>query len=368
MDEYTFVNGKKLKKGYTTGACAASETKAAVSMLFTGEKCKEEKNDTPIGKELTLKVHDIKVDEDICSCSVIKDGGDDPDVTHGLKIFAYAKPINSSIIEIKAGIGIGIVTLEGLRVPVGSPAINPIPMQMIKNEIYKVLPEGRGVEVTISVPKGEEVAKKTFNPRLGIIGGISILGTTGIVNPMSEEALKDSLTIQLDILAAKGVKEVVYAFGNFGEDFIKNELKIDLSCVIKVSNYIGFMLEQASIKGFKKVMVIGHIGKLVKVAAGIFQTHSRVADARMEILTAYAAIEGADTKISKSIYNCITTTAAIKIIKSNGLERVFEVIAENVSKRCSQYTYNSLEFGTILFGDENILLAMDSSAKKILGR
>lgn len=362
------INGKKLRKGYTTGSCAAAASKAAVTMLVSGEVLSKVWIDTPAGVRLSLDIVNIELSEGFASCAVVKDGGDDPDVTHGLKIFAQARFTREPGIAIKAGEGIGRVTLPGLKVEVGKPAINPVPMKMILKEIEEVLPAGKGVEVTLSVPGGAEAARKTYNPRFGIEGGISILGTTGIVNPMSEEAWKESLALELSLMAAKGLKRAVYAFGNYGEEFAAAGLGIDRDYIIKVSNFVGFMLDKGVEKGFEEIVLVGHLGKLVKVAAGIFHTHSRVADGRLEILAAYAALEGASRDVVSEIYGCSTTEAAAEIINKNGLKGVYKRIVSNVSKRCCDYTFNKIKFGAVLFNSNNELLAADKGAEGILER
>ncbi|MDP4180368.1 MAG: cobalt-precorrin-5B (C(1))-methyltransferase CbiD [Bacillota bacterium] len=366
MEDYVSINGRKFKKGYTTGSCAAAASKAAVAMLASGTIIDKICIDTPSGIRLNLPLSDVELNGKSAKCSVIKDGGDDPDVTNGLKIFASVIFTCDNAITLKTGEGIGIVTLPGLKVEVGKPAINPVPYRMIMKEVREVLPEGKGVEITLSVPGGEVIALRTYNPKLGIIGGISILGTTGIVNPMSEDAWKDALELELSVIAAKGIKVVVFTFGNYGEDFAKNQLNIQDDRIVKVSNFIGFMLDKATEYKFEKLLLIGHLGKLIKVAAGIFQTHSRVADARREIMAAYAALEGASNEDVAKIYDCVTTESAALIIKERSLTSVFDRIAANSSKRCSEYVFNKIDVGTVVFNEYNVLLSMDDKAKEII--
>lgn len=366
MQDYVIVNGRKFRKGYTTGSCAAAASKAAVTMLVTGSSLDNISIDTPAGVRLTLIVTDVVFSKESVSCSVLKDGGDDPDMTHGLKIFAEARFTKEQGISITTGVGIGIVTLPGLKVEVGKPAINPVPMKMILKEVQEVMEPGTGLEIKLSVPGGEEVAKKTYNPKLGILGGISILGTSGIVIPMSEEAWKDSIALELGVVAASGLEQVVFVFGNYGEDFAKKNYGIKTKEIVKISNFLGFVLEKAVEYKFEKIVLIGHLGKLVKVAAGIFQTHSRVADARMEIMAAYAALEGAPKEIIARIYDCKTTEAAAEIIKELGFKNVFNRIVVNASRRCSEYTFNKIKFGTVLFNEDNTLLALDDNSKEML--
>lgn len=366
MDDFVVVNGKKLRKGYTTGSCAAGASKAAVSMLVHGGRLDRIGIDTPSGVRLELPVTDVEVNEGRVKCSVVKDGGDDPDVTSGLKIFAEAVYTGGKSISIKAGPGIGTVTQPGLKVQVGKPAINPGPMSMILKEVREVLKDGRGVEITLSVPGGEAAAEKTYNSRLGIVGGISIIGTSGIVTPMSEEAWKEAIAVELSVARAKGFRDMVFTFGNYGESFAVNELGMEKERIVKVSNFIGYMLDKAVEYELERVLLVGHLGKLVKVAAGIFHTHSRVADARMEILTAYAGLEGAAVEVLDRIYQCRTTEAAAQIIKEQGLEAVFDRIVRSASERCGQYAFNRIKTGTVLFNEDSTLLGMDEGAKEIL--
>lgn len=366
MDSYVTVNGKKFRRGYTTGSCAAAAAKAAVIMLFSGKRIDNVELDTPAGISLNLAVSDIELKHDSVRCCVVKDGGDDPDITTGLKIFSEVKASDKAGIRVAAAEGIGRVTLPGLKVCVGQPAINPVPMKMILKEVGEALPDGKGVEIVISVPGGEEVAKKTYNPKLGILGGISILGTTGIVEPMSEEAWKESLALELGVMAAKGLDEAVFIFGNYGEEFAVGKLNIDKSKIIKVSNFVGFMLDEAVKLKFKRIIIIGHMGKIIKLSAGIFHTHSRIADARMEILSAYAALEGATRHQVEAIYGCRTTDAADELISRYKLNSVYNRVVSNVSKRCNEYTYGRIEFGAVLFNGTDKLLAMDENASRVI--
>jgi cobalt-precorrin-5B (C1)-methyltransferase len=366
MEDFVVIGGKKFRKGYTTGSCAAAAAKAAVVMLCKNIIIDNIEIDTPVGVKLNLAITEIENTKNFCECGVVKDGGDDPDATNGLVIKARAKFNNSGEVSVTGGQGVGKVTQPGLKVPIGEYAINPVPMKMIKDEVLKVLTPNRGVDITISVPGGEEIAKKTYNPRLGIVGGISILGTTGIVNPMSEEAWKEALSLEIGIAKAKGYKTLVYAFGNIGEDFVKNSIGINAENIIIISNFVGYMLEKAVENNIEKILVTGHIGKLIKVAAGIFNTHSRVADGRMETLTAYSGLEGANIETLKSIYECRTTDEAVNIIKKNHLNAVFERIVTESSRRCREYTFGKIDFGTLLFYWDNKILSCDKTGKEIV--
>ncbi len=355
-----------LRKGYTTGTCAAGAAAAAAHMALTGEDVDRVEVELPQGKVLNLPLSQHRLTGKMHAVAAItKDGGDDPDITTGLDIIAEVSLNDSGAVEICGGLGVGTVTLKGLKIPPGEAAINPVPREMITRNVTKVLPQGMGAKVTISAPGGEELAKRTFNPRLGIMGGISILGSTGIVNPMSEDALKESLRLELSILVNKGAKTIIFAFGNYGMQFLRDH-NISDAQVVKISNFIGFMLDQAMELGVKRLIVSGHIGKLAKVSAGIFHTHSRVADSRMEIMTAYAALEGASQDVLQRIYEGKTTTVAVEEIEAAGLTGVYKRIAENAAKRCETYTYGEIEVGTILFGDESRLLYIEEKAQRFL--
>jgi cobalt-precorrin-5B (C1)-methyltransferase len=366
IDDYVTVAGKRLRKGYTTGSCAAAASKAATQMLVGGVQLAKVCINTPAGKNLELPLIDGVLGEGYAECAVIKDGGDDPDITTGLKIFAKAEYALDHQITVKAEEGIGTVTLPGLKVEVGRPAINPVPMRMIQEAVREVLPPDQGVIITLRVPGGEKLAQRTYNPKLGIIGGISIIGTTGIVEPMSEDAWKEALALELKVLKNKGYQTCVFVFGNYGQEFAVNFLGIGEVRVLKISNFVGYMLEKAVEYEFESLLIIGHLGKLVKVAGGIFHTHSRVADARMEILALYAALEGGSLDTVQKIYECKTTEAAARIINTAGLKGVYRRIAENTSRRCTEFTYQQLRIGTVLFNEDHTLLYTDQTAEAII--
>lgn len=261
LDRTIEKNGKELRYGYTTGSCATAATKAALLMFLNQKKQESVLIKTPKGWDLDLLIHDQTYDSQGASCSVIKDSGDDPDVTNGVKIFSRVYPASESGVHFHAGQGVGTVTSPGLSIPVGQAAINPVPRQMIEEVIAEVLAQaddnvGKGWNVEISIPQGIELAKRTFNPKLGIVGGLSVIGTSGIVEPMSEDALKASLKLELSVLKAKGLEQIIFVPGNYGKDFA-DELKLPESALVKTSNYLGFMLDEAERMEIKKILLIG---------------------------------------------------------------------------------------------------------------
>ena len=359
MEEYLYFRGKKLRYGYTTGSSATAATKAALMYLLDDSKhdIPEVTIKLPSGNPLTISVNSLEKKENSVLASVIKDGGDDPDVTHGLEIYSKVTLRNDSKINIFGGMGVGKVTKKGLPVEPGNSAINPVPLKMIRETVEEMLPEGLGADVEISVPKGEETAKKTLNAKLGIIGGISILGTTGIVKPMSEESWKASLAIELKMaLENAGNSEAIFLFGNRGKQYLSDNFDDNTSQAIVISNFVGYMFDRACEFEAKKIYFIGELGKFVKVAGGIFHTHSRVSDAKMEILTANALLVGESTENMKKIMASNTTEEATKYIEKT---EVYNLLAEKAKQKCEEYCRRNgweLEVETLIISAEKEVL------------
>ncbi len=367
MKEYRVVGGKKFSYGFTTGTCAAGAAKAAVMMLLQKRRLQWVDIKLPSDEIISLEVTGITEGADFVECAVVKDGGDDPDVTHGMYVYCRAQFSDvAGEVKIVGGRGVGRVTLPGLKIAVGEAAINPVPRQMIDYSVREVLPEGRGVVITVSVPDGAAVAKKTYNPRLGIVDGISILGTSGVVVPMSEEAWRDAIEQEISIMRARGATLGSLVFGNYGENYAKKHLAIPQKKIVKISNFVGYFLEKSVEYGIKKIVFIGHIGKLIKVSAGIFNTHSKVADARMEVLTSHLAMAGAPHQLLIDVYHSKTTDGALSLIKAAGYASIFKTIANRCSERCYLYTHEQLEVATVLFGNRETALATSDNCEQIL--
>ena len=358
MEQFVYKNHKKLRYGYTTGSCAAAASKAAAAMLLSGKEISYVELHTPKGIDLRLEVLDISREDNAVSCAIQKDGGDDPDVTNGILIYAKVsrEPADEAQIIIDGGLGVGRVTKPGLEQPVGAAAINKVPRQMIRENLEAVCEQyhyhGK-LSVVISIPSGVELAAKTFNPRLGIVGGISVLGTSGIVEPMSEQALIDTIRVEMRQKLANGMEYLLVVPGNYGIDFLDQYGHgLQLEDAVKCSNFVGEALDAAVEFGAKGVLLVGHIGKFVKLAGGIMNTHSHNADARMELLTVHAALLGAPVELLQKMMECVTTDDALKYLKEADLmEPVMERIMEKMEFYVNQRAQHQLELGVITFSN-----------------
>ena len=370
MESYIEKDGKKLRFGYTTGSCAAAAAKAAAWMLLTGQKKETISLTTPKGVTLTLAVEDISMGPDRVSCAIRKDSGDDPDVTNGALICAEVTRREAPGIAIDGGFGVGRVTKKGLDQSVGSAAINSVPRRMIREnleEILTITDQKCGLNVVISVPEGEKLAKQTFNPRLGIVGGISILGTTGIVEPMSEKALVDTIRVELKQRRANGDEYVLLTPGNYGCDFIRAGLALNPEQAVQTSNFIGQTLDICRELGFRGALLVGHIGKLVKIAGGMMNTHSKYGDCRMEILAAHAGIAGLSTEKIGEILQCVACDDALRILRDAGcFEKTLTGLTERILFHLRHRAGEDMEVGTILFSKEYGLLAKSDNAMELI--
>lgn len=370
LEQYVYKNNKKMRMGYTTGSCAAAASKAAAWMLLHGQILPEVELMTPKGIGLHLEVLDPKLSQGAASCAIRKDAGDDPDVTDGLLIYATVRKAEKPGVTLDGGEGVGRVTRVGLEQAVGDAAINKVPRQMIREgveEICRGAGYTGGLSVIISIPGGEELARKTFNPRLGIVGGISVLGTSGIVEPMSEEALIQTIRVDIKMQLSGGRSYLVLVPGNYGLDFLEDYEPEVLKRSVKYSNFLGEAIDAAVEFGAKGILLVGHIGKLVKLAAGIMNTHSRNADARMDILTAHAAVLGADQETAARLMDCITTDEALDILKEKGLlEPVMKRLMERMEFYVDHRSGKSLERGILTFSLEQGVLGESTDVRRLI--
>lgn len=376
---------KRLRGGYTTGACVAAGAKAAALYMQDSLTADVVEITALDGTRLLIPVKKIeKLAEDslapVIRAEVVKDAGDDPDITNGTSVFVTltlarseddlkAVPgvsVRHEHILFEAGEGIGHATKPGLSLSVGEPAINPGPRQLVHNSLLEAFGSPRPCRVRIDIPAGRELAKKTLNPVLGIEGGISIIGTTGVLRPMSEEAFKESLVPQIKVARAAGFDTQIFVPGKIGER-IAASWGLPEAGMVQTSNFIGYMLEAAAEIGLKRILLFGHIGKLAKVAAGVFHTHNRVGDARLEVLAAYSGAMGMPGEGIERILGAVTTEEALPVIAEYGLERVYERIAARASYRAERLIFNKVQVGTVLVTLQGELLGMDDRAREIGG-
>ena len=382
MDEYVLKNGKKLRRGLTTGTCAAAAASAAAWDLLTGGERKEVTLKLPDGQNVSLPVRKLP-----CAFgteyAVTKDSGDDPDVTNGTEIRARAEfrqdnPENGFREEEYPGVlllggeGVGTVTKKGLEQKVGMPAINRIPRRMILSAVWEALQNSDREEeicITVSVPDGEALARRTFNPMLGVEGGISILGTTGIIEPMSEKAIVDTIALQIRQKKEEGQPLLVLVPGNYGRRYATQELGLPVSAVVLCSNYVGESLDLAVASGFERILLVGNLGKLIKVAAGIMNTHSRISDARWEIMAAHAGLQGADASMLRQIRECTTTDAMLELLTEWELrDKVMEGLLRSMGKKKKKRTGDDVLCGAVVFSEQYGYLGQTPEAGEILGR
>ena len=344
-----------LRTGYTTGTTATAATKAALYALIYGKPMEQVRISLPKGRTATLKIAWTKNENDgRVTCAAIKDGGDDPDVTHGAQIcstVSFSK--NASNIHIEGGKGVGRVTKPGLGLEIGRAAINPTPMKMLEQAVREVAGgqlEKRGIDIVISVPNGEEIAKKTDNPRLGIIGGISILGTTGLVLPYSTSSFAASIRQGLDVAAAMGADSVVLTTGGRSEDYARELFKLPDHCFIQMGDFVGYSMKQCANKeSIRNVIIAGFIGKLTKMAMGIKQTHVAGSHVDMEFMARLATECKAPLNVVEEISTANTARHVSEIIRKNKIVHYYDHICKKVYEQMHEHTKSQLQIEVILF-------------------
>ena len=369
--EYYLRSGsKKLRCGYTTGTCAALAASGAAMYLLGGRMPEEVSVMTGKGIEVRIPVDAWGTDGGEVWCSVVKDAGDDTDITDGIEVKATLSMCSEPGISIDGGEGVGRVTKPGLDQPVGSAAINSVPRRMIEEELERVCEEYDycgGIKAVISIPQGKKLAESTFNPMLGVEGGLSILGTSGIVEPMSEKALIDTIEVSIRQAAAES-KDLILTPGNYGERFIADEGIDGYGVpVVKCSNFIGEALDVAAAEGIERALLIGHVGKLVKMAGGVMNTHSRYADCRKEIFCAHAAMHEGSTELCRKIMDAATTDGCIEILDGEGLRTtVIKSILDAMQRQLERRAGGAYEIGAVMFSNRYGILGYTEMAEKIL--
>lgn len=369
LDEFICHGKERLRCGYTTGSCAAAAAKAAAEMLLSEANVSFVGISTPKGIKLKLDVLEPMINENYAECAIKKDSGDDPDITNGILVFARVSKIVSGI-EITGGRGIGIITKSGLDQPVGEYAINSVPRKMIKSALEEIAEKydyHGGLRAEISVPNGEEIAKKTYNPRMGIEGGISIIGTSGIVEPMSNSALIDTIRLEAKMRYSEGYRNLLLTLGNYSENYIQKSMPFVLEKSVKCSNFIGEAIDIALETGFERILIIGHIGKLVKLGAGIMNTHSAQADGRMDVLVTCGMLADADVNLLKEIPQCVTVDSALDILKSGGyMEKTLDILADRAEYYLNAKVKNEIEIGAVMFSEKHGISVKTSLADKLI--
>lgn len=371
FEHYIYSGGKKLRCGFTTGTCAALASSGAAQKLLTGRWPETVALTTPKGLRVEVPLEGCRMEENTALCGVRKDAGDDIDRTAGALICAAVTLTDGGKIEIDGGIGVGRVTKPGLDQPLGAAAINHVPRQMIAQaleEVRRAAGEHCGFRVVISVPEGEAIASKTFNPVLGIVGGISILGTSGIVEPMSMQALIDTIALELRSYRAQGCRRVILTPGNYGMDFLQDQGLDKLGIpIVKCSNFIGDALDEVLAQGYEGALLVGHVGKLAKLAGGIMNTHSRFADCRTELFCAHAAVCGAGQEVCRRLMEAATSEACLDILEECSLRQpVMDSLIRAVEQHLLRRSEGAYRVGAILFSTQYGILGMTPEAQEIL--
>ena len=373
---YRLVDGKRMRYGYTTGTCAAAAARAAAAILLdsAGEpgEARFVEISTPSGRSFRLCPEDISRADGAVSCAIRKDAGDDPDITDGVLVYARVEKSAGSEITIEGGRGVGRVTKAGLDAPPGAAAINRTPLGMIRENLESIRERygyKGGLKVSISIPGGEDLARRTFNPDLGIVGGLSILGTSGIVEPMSDDGFTGAIQAELRVLRAEGEYKALITPGNYGKNFLAARGGELNGNPVKCGNYIGDALDIAVDMGFRYLLLAGHIGKLIKLAVGNFNTHSKYGDPRMEIFAAHAGLAGGSGELITRIMDCATTEPVIGLLREADLwegvrKSIFGAIQKKLDRRCGE----KLTAGAVLFSSQWGFLGCTVRGEDLLSR
>jgi cobalt-precorrin-5B (C1)-methyltransferase len=360
---------RRLRRGYTTGTCAALAAKAAARMLLTGVAETETVLVTPCGERVAVPLRDVFIGDGVARCAVVKDAGDDPDVTDGVSVFASVRRCDTeNSVMIDGGEGVGRVTRAGLDQPVGAAAINSVPRRMITDEVRAVCAElgyGGGISVVVSIPGGGVLAARTFNPRLGIEGGLSVIGTSGIVEPMSSRAVVDTLRVELNVIRASGAPGVILTPGNYGEAFLRSRPDLAARPRVKCSNFVGDALDAAAELGFAEALVVGHAGKLVKLSGGVMDTHSRVADCRLELLALHAALSGAPLPAVRRVLGAATADDGLDIL-GDARDAAVDALLARAESYCALRVGGRVATGIIAFSNRFGLLGRSAGAESIM--
>ena len=369
LNEFIPAGDRLLRCGYTTGTCAAAATRAAAELLLAGVAPDAVAINTPADVQAVVEVEEAERTSDWACCAVRKDAGDDADVTDGILVYARVRRSRQDGVTIRGGVGVGVVTKPGLDQPPGSAAINTVPRAMIDREATNAAQAhgySGGLDVEILIPTGEELAQRTFNPRLGIEGGISVLGTTGIVRPMSEDALVESIRLELRVLRAQGKTSALVVPGNYGMAFAHDALGLNTTNAITCSNYFGQTLDEAARLGFASLLFVGHIGKMAKVAGGAMNTHSRVADGRAEVIAAHAALAGASAHTVQSIMEAPTTDRMVDLLAHDDvLEPAMVTLTRRLGARLRQRAHN-VRVEAVVFCQTHGLLGATDGADELM--
>ncbi|WP_246315298.1 cobalt-precorrin-5B (C(1))-methyltransferase [Paenibacillus foliorum] len=351
---------KPLRHGYTTGSCATAATKAALTALILQESQLYSTIRIPIGEDVTFEIVRCEYETERAEAEIIKDGGDDPDATHKARIISEVSWRSESGIELDGGVGVGRVTKPGLPVPVGEAAINPVPRKMIRQAAEAVLNQygiDRGVRVVISVPDGEEIAKKTLNGRLGILGGISILGTRGTVVPFSTSAYKASVAQAIRVAVTCGCTHLVLSTGGRTEKY-GMDMYPDLSeeAFVEMGDFIGFALLQARRQGIRKVTLVGMMGKFSKVAQGVMMVHSKSAPVDFGFLAKVASDAGATQEQAAAILEANTAALVGDWMQEWGYSTFFELLCSYCCEAGLREVGGGMEIETVIISMKASLL------------